>query len=118
MSTMITYFFLILIAAINSTIGNLLLKKASPQLISFQDFFINKFWIMGIFFYAVNVIFFVIALKKIPVSIAYPVLSGTSFLLLVLTSVFFFHETLSVLKIFGIMLIFFGILILTSQSGV
>lgn len=117
MNTMSTYFLFILIAAINSTIGNLLLKKASPELLSFQDFFSNKFWIMGIFFYAVNIIFFVIALKKIPVSIAYPVLSGSSFLLLVLASVFFFHESLSILKIFGTVLIFLGILILATQSG-
>lgn len=117
MNSLYFYFLLVLLAAINSTIGNLFLKKASADLLSIQDFFTNKFLILGIFFYAINVIFFVIALKKIPVSIAYPALSGTSFLLLILASVLFFQEDLNSLKIFGAMLIFIGILILASQAG-
>ena len=116
MNSLYLYFLLVLLAAINSTIGNLFLKKASADLLNIQDFFTNKFLILGILFYAINVIFFVIALKKIPVSIAYPVLSGTSFLLLILASVLYFQEDLNNLKILGTILIFLGILILAYQA--
>lgn len=105
---------MILIAAINSTIGNILLKKSQINTIP-RDFIGSLFtpnFILGIFFYGINVLLFAKALRILPVSTAYPALSILSFIFLSLFSFFFLGERFTQLQILGLGLILSGLLFL------
>lgn len=105
---------LILIAAINSTAGNIYLKKSQidASSTSFIATLFTTNFIFGIFFYAINVLLFAKALTKLPVATAYPVLSGISFCLLALSSTYFLGEKLTHSQMLGMGIIIFGIFIL------
>lgn len=102
---------LVLLAGVNSTIGNLFLKKS--RLIAQDASFINSifepWFIGGLAFYGVNVILFAKALDHIQVSIAYPILAATGFTLLIVTSSFFFGESLKSLQYVGVVFILIGV---------
>ena len=104
---------LVFLAAINSTIGNLMLKKASGNddagLLALM---FNYWFIGGVAFYAINVLLFVKALSKLSVSIAYPVLACSGFLLLTLMAGFFFHEKFSVIQWIAMTLILAGLFLM------
>jgi len=82
---------LVFLAAINSTIGNLRLKKASGNEDSgWLDLMFNYWFIGGVVFYAINAKIFVKVLSKLSVSTAYHLLPACSgFLLLTLMAGFF-----------------------------
>ena len=101
------------LAAVNSTIGNLLLKKSNiSETYNFLGFSINFFLFGGIMFYAFNVILFSLALKYYPVSIAYPILASLGFIFLMISSTLIFQEPITTNKIIGITLIISGIIFL------
>jgi len=104
---------LVLLAAINSTIGNLMLKKASDNEGANLLALILNFWFIGgVSFYAINVLLFVKALSKLPVSTAYPVLACSGFLLLTLMAGFFFHEKFSAIQWIAMTLILAGLFLM------
>jgi undecaprenyl phosphate-alpha-L-ara4N flippase subunit ArnE len=107
-----TAWILILLAAVNSTIGNLLLKKASVPAGNFLDMVINPFFIAGLIFYGVNVLLFAKALEILPVSTAYPVLAGGGFLFLVVASNLYLGEMVGISQMLGIFLILAGVFLL------
>ena len=111
----LTAWLLVLIAAINSTIGNLLLKQSRLGVTGefIKDFFLNPWFLGGLVFYGINVILFSKALDKIPISQAYPVLAGLGFLALSVSATIIFHERLNLIQCLGIIQILIGILILT-----
>ena len=83
---------LVLIAGLNSTFGNILLKKSQLKYSFFQSLFSLEF-ISGCFFYMINVLLFAYSLKHLEVTKAYPVLSGFAFLTLSFSSYFFLDES-------------------------
>ena len=106
---------LVLAAGVNSTLGNLLLKKSS-MLHANDGYLANIFnyWFMGgMAFYVVNVILFARALAYLPVSAAYPVLAGSGFLLLSLASSWVFYEHLNLTQYAGIVVVLTGILMIS-----
>jgi len=104
---------LVLLAAINSTIGNLMLKKASDnEGANLLALILNLWFIGGVSFYAINVLLFVKALSKLPVSTAYPVLACSGFLLLTLMAGFFFHEKFSAIQWIAMTLILAGLFLM------
>jgi undecaprenyl phosphate-alpha-L-ara4N flippase subunit ArnE len=101
---------LIFIAALNSTAGNILLKKSREDINQgLLDWLFNPLFIGGLFFYAVNVILFAKALERLPVSVAYPTLAGIGFLTLVIFSNVFLGEKLNGVQILGVILILAGV---------
>ena len=103
---------LILLAGINSTLGNILLKKSQDA----SDFLASLFsisFIGGCFFYFMNVLLFAYALKTLDVSRAYPVLEGTSFVTLTSAVMIFLNENISLINILGILLVLLGIILIT-----
>lgn len=103
---------LLLLAAVNSCIGNLLIKKS--RLVATADAsFIAKlfepYFIAGLAFYGINLLFFAKALDTAPVSIAYPVLAGMGFLFLALASTMLLGERLGVRELAGMVLIVAGV---------
>ncbi len=109
---LVSWVFLVL-ASINSTLGNLLLKKSQLDTVEgpvWQVLF-SPWFFAGLICYGVNVVLFVLALRSLPVSVAYPVLAATGFAFLAVAANFLFSEHLGVLQIAGLVMIVCGILL-------
>jgi multidrug transporter EmrE-like cation transporter len=104
---------LVLLAGVNSTIGNLLLKqsRAGHAAMALTDQMRSPWFLGGLFFYAINVLLFARALDRLPVSTAYPVLATTGFLLLAGAGAIVFGERLNVAQWCGMALALAGIVL-------
>jgi multidrug transporter EmrE-like cation transporter len=71
------------------------------------------FFAAGLIFGAVNVFLFTKALQGLTLAVAYPVFSGASITLIMLSSYFFFGERISVTNILGACVIIGGIFLVT-----
>ncbi len=105
----------LLIAALNNSIGSLLLKKSrlvasDPSLLSLL---FSPWFIAGLCVYGVNVVLFTKALEKLPVSQAYPVFSGLGFALIALAGNYFFGERFAFQQWVGLGFILCGIIIIS-----
>jgi len=113
-------YFYILIAALLSTVGNLLLKYSREEvtnLSSFPDQYLNPFFVGAVFFYVLNVFLFSRALDHLPVNIGYPVLAALGVIFLALSSWIVLGEQLIPMQIFGIFMIVIGIYFLSSTNS-
>ena len=106
------HWILIIFAGLNSTIGNLLFKKALSNG-NFIDNLVSVYFITGCAFHGINVLMFAYALKYIDVSKAYPVLASVSFVTLMILSSYFLSEKITFDKITGILVVLVGIFILS-----
>ena len=107
----------LLLAAVNSTIGNLLLKQAA-MLSEKENIFsllFQPYFIGGLVFYGINVILFAKSLEVLKVSVAYPVLAAGGFTLLVLSSSLFFGEQLNGRQYAGVLVVLVGVFLLASE---
>ena len=115
----VEYVFLIVALLLNAS-ANLLLKMGANKLeaVSFDTLeTTDKLWalgtswmlILGLLFFASNVLFYTLALKKINVSSAYPIMTSGGFIIISVFSVFYLRESLTGLQIAGIVLIAAGI---------
>ena len=106
---------LVLLAGVNSTIGNLMLKQS--RLISGDKTllasFFQSWFIGGLVFYGINVVLFAKALDHLPVSLAYPVLAVSSFGLLILASSYIFGEDFNITQWVGFGLILVGVFLMS-----
>lgn len=68
-------------------------------------------------FYGICFTAFSIAIKKIDLSLAYAFWSGVGTLVITMIGIFYFKETLNLIKITSILLIIFGIIGLKLSSG-
>jgi len=71
--------------------------------------------IIGVFLFALNILAYTQALIKIPISVAYPVMTGTGFAIIGIAGIFLFKERLSQGQIVGICLIFIGIFLVAQN---
>ena len=118
MSKILLAWILVIAAGINSTIGNIFLKKSrdqDPQ--SFFESLLNLWFFGGLVFYAINVLLFVKALEYLPVSLAYPVLAGIGFLFLTVSANLILDEVLNLYQYIGIFFIISGIFILAYSTN-
>lgn len=109
---------LVLLASINSTVGNLLLKlsrKGLTENSSFYDQYFSISFAGAIVFYCANLFLFAKALDSLPVNIGYPILAATGFALLAISSWIFFDERLSLVQISGLCFIVMGLGLLTKD---
>jgi multidrug transporter EmrE-like cation transporter len=72
------------------------------------------FFVSGLIFGGINTIFFTQSLKKIDLNIAYPVFSAGSIILISILTLFLFHESLTIQKAAGIVVICIGIGLITA----
>ena len=105
---------LILFAGLNSTTGDILLKKAQLKHIFIKSLSSIEF-LFGDIFYLFNVLLFAYALKNLEVIKAYPVLSRFAFLNLSVFSFISLEEKLDMINYFGMFLILFGIILVLSK---
>lgn len=115
------YLFLVIALFLNAA-ANIFIKlgsgRISPikgEVLSFiiPGLVTNYFLIFGLFLFAINVIFYVIALSKIPLSIAYPLMTAGGFLLISFFSFFYLKESITIFQIIGIAFVAIGITLIT-----
>ncbi|UVK48035.1 EamA family transporter (plasmid) [Mesorhizobium sp. AR07] len=107
---------LVLAAGMNSCIGNLLLKwsRASlPANAGLADNFLSIGFMGGMAFYGFNVVLFAKALDSMEISVAYPILAGSGFVMLMIASHYLFGEPFQPHKWIGVALVLAGIVFLT-----
>ncbi len=114
------YLFLILAFVFNAS-ANILLKVSSSKGFSFSNLLQLKFSIGEIYFitallcFGVNLCFYVVALAKIPLSTAYPVMVGMTFLITLFVSTLL-GEKMSNIHILGILLILSGLILVSRYA--
>lgn len=112
------YLFLTLALVLNA-IANIMMKVGAANLHYFKEVSLfealtkNYLVGVGILLFAFNIIFYAIAISKINLSLAYPLMVGGGFIIITLASVLFLHEHVSALHIVGMTLILLGIVIVT-----
>ena len=68
--------------------------------------------LLGLFFYGISTIFWLIALSKIELNVAYPLLS-IGYVLLMILSYFLLNESITLYKVIGTLLIVAGVTLLS-----
>ena len=68
--------------------------------------------LLGLLFYTVGTVFWLIALSKIELSVAYPMLS-LGYILLMILSYFLLNETITIYKIAGTLLVIVGVTLIS-----
>jgi multidrug transporter EmrE-like cation transporter len=106
----------IVIAVFLGAIGQVFFKLGSASFKGgFFDhiilFLTNKFLFFGLTLYGISTLIYVTALQKIPLSLAYPLIS-IGYIFVLFFSYFFLGEALSLSKILGTLIIISGVCVL------
>lgn len=114
------YIYIILAFTFNA-VANILLKAGAKNgfnLVSLNPFnilYFNWKFILGFLFFSINAIFYFLALRNMPISIAYPIMVVMSFVIINSYAFLFFGESITSLQIVGYILIVIGlVLVMTS----
>lgn len=113
----------IIIALVLGVAGQLLFKEGATKLdIAFSGpggpimlawrMLTNPFIFFGLALYAISTFFWIIVLKQKELSLVYPLLAS-SYILVVLFSIFFRHEPVSLTRWLGVVVISFGVFLIT-----
>jgi multidrug transporter EmrE-like cation transporter len=89
-------------------LGSLAMANVKPDL---MGYLLNGNLWCGLFLYGISTIFYVIALQKIPLSIAYPTISISYIFVIILSSIIF-KEKVDFYQILGVLLIMFGVFLI------
>ncbi|MCL2888443.1 MAG: SMR family transporter [Elusimicrobia bacterium] len=115
---------LLISSGITNSLANSLLKTAfagnnifAGGLISGLIKVITNPWAVGgAAMFGVSFLFFGSALARVNLSMAYPFMSGTAFLLIFLISLLFFKETINIWGAVGAFSILFGIILISVKG--
>ena len=119
------YIFLV-IALIFNALANILMKLANVKGITdhnctLTERIINVYlswpFIGGIVLFGLNLLCYTFALSKLSLSIAYPIMVGSGFVIIGISSYFIFGERLTYVQIAGTFLILMGVILLAYQKG-
>jgi drug/metabolite transporter (DMT)-like permease len=101
---------LISISSVLAGIGQIMWKKASDN-ISLSEIltFIDPFFISGVLIYLTATFCMVLAFKEGDLSVLHPFLATSYVWVTLITPLIFPTETITILKIFGVFLIFLGV---------
>ena len=91
--------------------GQLLLKTGAERSRDFLGQFLDPFTIFGLGVYALAAVLYIVAIKRLPVSIAFPSVA-LSYVLVAIVAHFLWGEPLGIAQFAGIALIGGGILLL------
>jgi multidrug transporter EmrE-like cation transporter len=109
--------FYLIIAFILNSAGNIFFKIASNRGFVFHGPLLdilsgNYLLIVGFVLYAINALFYALALRSFPLSIAYPVMIVMSLLIITSISVIFLNEHINTLQMVGYGLLIISIIII------
>lgn len=116
--------YLLLIAALTlNAAANLLMKMGADRLDAtagagmLKGMLTNYYLLGGLVLFGLNVVFYVAALTKLNLSIAYPVMMAGGVLIVVCVSILYFREPVTLAQIFGILLLLAGLALVTHRAG-
>jgi len=102
----------VVLSTILSAFGALYLKKASSTFSLKLKFLMNKYFILGLFFYGIATVIYLITLRFGEVSILFPAGSAV-YIWVSLLSQKYLGEQMNVFKWFGITAIILGVVLLS-----
>ncbi len=80
-----------------------------------RQILLNPLVVGGIALFAVNVVSYAYVLSRVPVSLAYPIMTGTGFLIVVSASALWLGESLDLVQGVGLLLIVAGVVMVASR---
>jgi multidrug transporter EmrE-like cation transporter len=116
------YLFLALALVLNAT-ANVLLKIGAARLGGLEEpnlvgrLVTNPHLLAGLSLFALNVVFYVLALARLNLSIAYPIMMAGGVVIVVAVSVLLLHEVLTARQGVGLFLLLVGIVLVAERSG-
>jgi small multidrug resistance pump len=111
----------VLVAVLLNALASLMLKLASHppfQLPSTAEpWVVLKNWplLLGLLSYCLAFVVYAFAVSRLPLGVVYPVLTSGAIALVVLLSAFLLREPLKTQAIVGVMLVLFGVVLITRQ---
>ena len=110
----------LLVALVLNAVANLLLKYATLQRVDsvapvaggfagIIQTYLSIPFLAGLLCFALNVLIYTQALKKLPLSLAYPLMVSLGYLIIVVVSAFWFGERLSISRYLGVGLMLTGL---------
>jgi multidrug transporter EmrE-like cation transporter len=111
MASLFPYYLALFLGIAVGTGGQILLKLGSTRTTNVAAQLFDLFTLLGLCAYAGAAIFYIIAIKKLPISIAYPTVS-LSYIVVAIVAHYAWGEALGVPQLAGIALIAGGILLL------
>ena len=108
------YLYLFFAFALNAS-GNIFLKLGAGRGFDFSNWsplallVDNWQFVLGIFFFALNVVFYFLSLRMLSISVAYPIMIVMSFIIINSFAFFILGERVVPLQIFGYALIITGL---------
>lgn len=114
------YVFLAVALTLNAA-ANLLMKMGADRLGTFEGpgtirgILTNYFLVGGVILFGLNIVFYVAALTRMNLSIAYPVMMAGGVLIVVSASVVYFRESLTLAQILGILFLMAGLVLVTHR---
>ena len=112
-------YILLLAAVLLNGMANFFLKAASLKETHLSLASIASNWqlLVGLFCFALNVVFYFLALRSLKLAVAYPVMIGASFALAFFLSWLFLGEIVNTKQFIGILLILSGIIVVLGFSS-
>lgn len=111
MSPLLPYYGALVVAILLGVMGQLLLKAGAMRTRDVLGQFLDAFTVFGLATYALAAVLYVVAIKKIPISVAFPTVS-LSYVVVALAAHVLWGEPLGIAQLGGIALIAGGILLL------
>jgi multidrug transporter EmrE-like cation transporter len=115
------YLFLALALVLNAT-ANILLKIGAARLGGLDEpnlvgrFITNYHLLAGLSLFALNVAFYILALTRLNLSVAYPIMMAGGVVIIVAVSVLLLHEALTIRQAVGLFLLITGIVLVAERS--
>ena len=111
MSGLLPYYAALAAGIVFGVVGQIALKSGAEAASTVVAQFLNPFTIVGFAIYALAAVFYIIAIKRIPISLAYPSVA-LSYVVVGVAAHFLWNEPFGLPQIGGIALIAAGILLL------
>ena len=119
--SVISVIYLTIAFTLNS-IANIILKVKAQQGLQFAGLNLwqmlthNLLFICGLLIFAINVIFYFLALRSIPLSTAYPIMGVMCFLIINFYAYFFLSEKINTWQLIGYILVVIGVIFVSYFS--
>ncbi len=114
---MISYIFLVLAFTLNS-LANILLKVKAIDGFSYKNQNLmqivtnNYHFFLALFLFALNVVFYFLALKNLPLSVSYPIMAVMCFIIVNCYSYLYIKEPINWLQIIGYFFVLTGLFLI------
>jgi multidrug transporter EmrE-like cation transporter len=107
------YVFLVIAFTLNAS-ANVFLKTGAQKLeeMSASALLTNYALLAGLTLFGLNVVFYALALKNLPLSISYPVMVAGSLVLVTFGSVFYVGETITLTQALGMVLLLIAVVLI------